>query len=111
MSMSRPLPNCRVGERRKRRHVALGMELEADLEPRFRVAAVRVQVDRVGHDARPAFSSRPESSSKTSGLRPTSCTGHGVTASGLFSTSSSVSSAFSGTSVSTRVLQIMWWNT
>ena len=43
----------------------------------------------------PAFSRRPESSSKTSGLRPTSWTGHGVTASRLLSTSSSVSSAFS----------------
>ena len=59
----------------------------------------------------PTLSSRPESSSKTSGLRPTSCTGHGVTASGFDSTSSVVSSASSGTSLRTRVLQIMWWNT
>ena len=59
-----------------RRLVALREELEADLEMRLRVAAVRVQVDRVEHDARAGLQ-QPAGivGSKKSALRPTSCTG------------------------------------
>ena len=79
--------------------IADGMKAEADFEMAGGVLAIGMQVHRVGNHIGAGRSSRPASSSKMSGLRPTSWTGQEVMVSSMRWPLSSISA----------VLQIMWW--